>query len=180
MAELPTKYPVVARKFRAGSFTIQKMKKVFFTIAIDQAHEQDNACIKRVGGAVGLTDNPGALLRCQTRSCQGHRRVPRWGRALWKQQMASLKNDLQLFSWLYIGCQMRGGNLQEFFHHENQTTSVVIVQMLTPAAVKNLEEYAQETFIPYLPTKLQTASRLDLVWDSCTVDSLKSSARTKH
>ena len=37
-----------------------------------------------------------------------------------KQQVASLKNDLQLFLRLYIGCQMRGGNPQEFFRHENQ------------------------------------------------------------
>ena len=63
MAELPTKHPDVARKFRAGSFTIQKTKKVFSTITIDQAHEPDNACIKGDGGAVGLTDNPSALLR---------------------------------------------------------------------------------------------------------------------
>ena len=30
---------------------------------IDQAHEQNNACIKGDGGVVGLTDNPSALLR---------------------------------------------------------------------------------------------------------------------
>ena len=32
-------------------------------MAIDQAHEQMDACIKGDGGAVGLTDNPSALLR---------------------------------------------------------------------------------------------------------------------
>ena len=63
MAELLTKHPDVARKCRAGSFTIQKMKKVLFTIAIDQAHQQNNACIRGDGEAVGLTDNPSALLR---------------------------------------------------------------------------------------------------------------------
>ena len=36
---------------------------MFSSIAIDQAHEQMNACIKGDGGAVGLTDNPSALLR---------------------------------------------------------------------------------------------------------------------
>ena len=61
MAEFPTKHPGVARKFRAGSFTVQKTK-VFSTIAIDQAHEQNNSCIKGDGGAVGLTDNPSTLL----------------------------------------------------------------------------------------------------------------------
>ena len=65
------------------------------------------------------------------------------------------------------------------------TTSIVldgavIVQMLTPAAVKNFDEYAHKIFIPYLSTKLQTASCLDLVWDSYIADSLKGSARAKR
>ena len=34
--------------------------------------------------------------------------------------MASLKSDVGLFSRLYIGCQTREGNLEEFFRHENQ------------------------------------------------------------
>ena len=34
--------------------------------------------------------------------------------------MASLKSDVGLFSRLYIGCQTREGNLEEFFCHENQ------------------------------------------------------------
>ena len=37
-----------------------------------------------------------------------------------KLQVASLKCDVELFSKLYIGCQTREGNLEEFFHHENQ------------------------------------------------------------
>ena len=63
MAELPERHPEVARQFRDGSFTVQKSKKIFSSIAIDQAHEQNNACIKGDGGAVGLTDNPSALRR---------------------------------------------------------------------------------------------------------------------
>ncbi|KAG1681091.1 Atrial natriuretic peptide receptor 2 [Nymphon striatum] len=62
MSELPERHPEVARKFREGSFTVQKTKKIS-SIAIDQAHEQNNACIKGDGGAVGLTDNPAALRR---------------------------------------------------------------------------------------------------------------------
>ena len=34
--------------------------------------------------------------------------------------MTSLKNDVNLFSRLYIGCQNRDGSLDEFFQHENQ------------------------------------------------------------
>ena len=36
-----------------------------------------------------------------------------------KQQLAYVKNDSELFSRLYIACQTRDGNLDEFFKHEN-------------------------------------------------------------
>ena len=35
-------------------------------------------------------------------------------------QVTTLKNDVGLFARLYIGCQNSGGNLEEFFRHENQ------------------------------------------------------------
>ena len=35
-------------------------------------------------------------------------------------QVKSLKNDVGFFSRLYIGCQNRDWNLEEFFQHENQ------------------------------------------------------------
>ena len=57
------KHPGVAREFGAGNFNVRKTKNVFSSIPIDQAHEQNNALIKGDGGAVGLTDNPSALLR---------------------------------------------------------------------------------------------------------------------
>ena len=66
MAALPVKHPGVAREFGAGNFTVRKTKNVFSSIPIDQAHEQNNALIKGDGGAVGLTDNPSALLRWMT------------------------------------------------------------------------------------------------------------------
>ncbi|KAG7164821.1 hypothetical protein Hamer_G019663 [Homarus americanus] len=138
-----------------------------------------------------------------------------------KEQLASLKHDVSLFSQLYIGCQTRDGNLEEFFRHENQAcppalsdggsfclctksdllaclgdlsvaqteappaTSVVldgaaVLQMLKPEAAKKFEEYAQEVFISYMSTKLQTASRLDLVFDRYVADSLKCTARAKR
>ena len=37
-----------------------------------------------------------------------------------KQLLATAKNDCDLFSRLYIGCQTRNGNLETFFQHENQ------------------------------------------------------------
>lgn len=38
-----------------------------------------------------------------------------------KQDVASLKQNCNLFSQLYISCQVRQGNLDEFFAHENQS-----------------------------------------------------------
>ena len=232
MAELTNRHPDIARQFRAGNFTVQKTKKVFSSIAIDQAHEQNNACIKGDGGAVGLTDNPNALQRWmvsgpEVARCidEFQKNIYNWGRqddtrhhdqtpsvqasfikdvrslvrvmensgnpfeeeskdlivldskelpgpaavevvhkvkqigeeqfgaftkecllertkpiydtirrnklAVFatstirkvtggKQQIVSLKNNVELFSRLYIGCQTRDGNLDEFFRHENQ------------------------------------------------------------
>ena len=37
-----------------------------------------------------------------------------------KMTLQSAKNNCQLFSKLYIGCQNRDANLKEFFAHENQ------------------------------------------------------------
>ena len=59
--ELPTRHPHIAREFNAGNFTIQKTNRVLLAIPIDQGHEQNNACIKSDGGAVGLTDNLSTL-----------------------------------------------------------------------------------------------------------------------
>ena len=38
-----------------------------------------------------------------------------------KQQITSLKKTCSLFSQLYVSCQVRDGNLEEFFRHENQS-----------------------------------------------------------
>ncbi|KAL8623394.1 hypothetical protein ACOMHN_060264 [Nucella lapillus] len=37
-----------------------------------------------------------------------------------QQQLASVKNDRELFARMYIGCRTRDGNLEEFFCHEIQ------------------------------------------------------------
>lgn len=55
--------PEVHIEFQNGAFTINKTGNPFSSMAIDQAHEQNNAMVKDDGGAVGLTENPGALRR---------------------------------------------------------------------------------------------------------------------
>ena len=111
-----------------------------------------------------------------------------------------------MFSRLYIACQNRDGNLDNFFTYENQpwapslselaqlrggvkevlikcllnTTphsptqpevdvvildGAVIVQMLQPRTARTFNEYATTVFAPYLLKHLETARRVDLVWD---------------
>ena len=45
-----------------------------------------------------------------------------------KQKVAALKSDCALFSRLYIACQSRDGNLEEFFKHENQPFPPTLAQ----------------------------------------------------
>ena len=63
MSGLESKHPEIANEFKAGKFTVQKTERFFSAIAIDHAHEQNNAYVKGDGGAVGLTVNPSALRR---------------------------------------------------------------------------------------------------------------------
>lgn len=63
MVALKVAHPDVHKNFPEGKFTVKKTTHSFSSIAIDQAHEQNNACVKGDGGAVGLTENP-AALRC--------------------------------------------------------------------------------------------------------------------
>ena len=63
MAELPIRNPEVAKEFKNGKCIVHKGRRVFSSIPIDQAHEQNNALIKEDGGAVGLTDNQSVLQR---------------------------------------------------------------------------------------------------------------------
>ena len=56
--------PGVFDQFQKGLFTFHKSSRRFSAIAIDQAHEQNHGTVKGDGGAVGLTENPGALRRC--------------------------------------------------------------------------------------------------------------------
>ncbi len=62
MITLKDTHPDVHEQLLKGNFPV-KTTCSFSAIAIDQAHEQNNASVKVDGGAVGLTENP-AALRC--------------------------------------------------------------------------------------------------------------------
>jgi len=49
--------------FAKGNFTFNKTQRPLSKVSFDESHEQNNACVKDDGGAVGLTECPTALLR---------------------------------------------------------------------------------------------------------------------
>eukprot|EP00745_Piridium_sociabile_P026549 TRINITY_DN4240_c0_g1_i3.p1 TRINITY_DN4240_c0_g1~~TRINITY_DN4240_c0_g1_i3.p1 ORF type:complete len:1496 (-),score=398.92 TRINITY_DN4240_c0_g1_i3:837-5324(-) len=63
MMSLDQQHPEVAMEFHKGNFVVHKSRREFSALALDQAHEQNNAVIKGDGGAIGLTEDPGALRR---------------------------------------------------------------------------------------------------------------------
>ena len=61
MCQLKIRNPNIYSEFLAGKFVVQKSNRIFSRIALDQNHEQENATIKGVGGAVGLTEDESRL-----------------------------------------------------------------------------------------------------------------------
>lgn len=63
MSTLKYTHPNIYSQFMKGNFVVKKTAHKFSAMAIDQAHEQNNATVKGDGGAVGLTENASALRR---------------------------------------------------------------------------------------------------------------------
>ena len=63
MSQLQPNHPDVYEEFLKGIFSVQKSNRKFSRIAGDQNHDQMNAKIKGVGGAIGLTEKEIALQR---------------------------------------------------------------------------------------------------------------------
>ncbi|XP_044175497.1 uncharacterized protein LOC122958628 [Acropora millepora] len=138
-----------------------------------------------------------------------------------KAKVKELKEDCELFSRLFIACQSREGNLDEFFTFENQPwppslaqsgklrsgqkadlikcilnqaadppsnfqadavilDGAVIVQMLPVKTARTFDEYFNAIFAPYVLHQLETANRVDLVFDEYRKDSLKAATREKR
>ena len=54
------------------------------------------------------------------------------------------------------------------------------VHFLPTTGVATLNDYAENLFIPYLQMQLQSATRIDIVWDTYLSDSLKESTQEKR
>jgi len=63
MPSLQERCPDVFQEFKRRAFSAKKTGRPFSAISLDQAYELINALVKGEGGAIGLTENPGALLR---------------------------------------------------------------------------------------------------------------------
>lgn len=61
MASLSEIHPYITNKFCEGKFTVQKTRRIFSSITIDHAHEQNSAAVKGDGGEIGLTQNSNLL-----------------------------------------------------------------------------------------------------------------------
>ncbi|EDO43913.1 predicted protein [Nematostella vectensis] len=115
-----------------------------------------------------------------------------------QQQLSSMKSDCSLFSRLFIACQTRDGNLEEFFEHENQACppsdkptrtapanpdviifdGAVLENMIKPSPEdKTFSDYTARRFVPYIEAQLQQTKRIDLVWDEYVESSLKVTTR---
>lgn len=63
MLALQTTHPGIYQEFEKENFAVRNTECKFPNIAIDQAHEQNNAIVKGDGGAIGLTEDPAASRR---------------------------------------------------------------------------------------------------------------------
>ena len=54
------------QQFERGNFVLHESPREFSGVALDQAHEHNNALVKGDGGAIGITEHPSALLRWMT------------------------------------------------------------------------------------------------------------------
>ncbi|CAB4003814.1 Hypothetical predicted protein [Paramuricea clavata] len=105
MQELPIKHPDVYDKFINGFFVVHKTHKRFSAIAPDQAHEQENAVVKGEGGAVGLTENPGALKRWMISGPEIARIVSEFEKTTSSRSADSLKHHEQSYSHQTAFCR---------------------------------------------------------------------------
>ena len=63
MKNLSRDHPTVAEEFTNGKFVVKNTHRSFSSIALDQAHEQNNSIVKGEGGAIGLAEHSSQLMR---------------------------------------------------------------------------------------------------------------------
>ena len=92
-----------------------------------------------------------------------------------KQQLSSARNNCLLFSRLYISCQTREGNLDEFFQHENQSCPPSLSQdgkLRLPQKKSELAECLQSSTTPQ--TRMPEAVDAIIIDGSVVINTIKS------
>lgn len=99
MVILQTSHPNVYHNFTNGAFVVRKSSHAFSAmIALDHAHEQENASIKREDGAVGLTETSSALRRWMIGGPEIARMVGEYEEQLNSKKQPSAKHHEQIRS----------------------------------------------------------------------------------
>ncbi|KAG1663860.1 hypothetical protein GQR58_020175 [Nymphon striatum] len=171
----------------SGSF--KKTQKKFSSIPVDQAHEQ-SSIVKGSGGAVDLTENPVTFSRWMVGG----------------PEMARLLKEFQIETITEIGNPYRDDfkelvaldtyncadasvittvntieeRMPPSYYVAKIFDGTVIVLALPLSTVTTFSKYADKVFLPFLTTQLQTAIRIDVVWDTYHSESLKEATREKR
>ena len=98
MLALEQMHPEVYTEFSRGHFAVRKTEKTFSTMAIDQAHEQNNAVSKGDGGAIGLTEDQTALRRWTVAGPEISRHVDEFSNISGNQQNGKIKATMRQHS----------------------------------------------------------------------------------
>ena len=123
--------------------------------------------------------------------------------------VAMLKDNVSLFSRLYIVAQSRECDMVAFFQHENQPFPPIAiykkynlltllphkedsnpydvnildgtaVHFLSTVSIAKFSEYAACVFLPHITKLLNNASRVDIVWDTYIPTNIKADTREKR
>lgn len=124
MVNLSKAHSAITAEFNKGHFTVHKSRRVFSSMAIDQAHEQNNAAVKSDGGAIGLTQNPEALRRWMVAG-------PEVVRLTSEFEASIERNKMLMFNTKH--------------HEQNRSTQVIFAQQ-----VKTLVQVIEEMGNPFL------------------------------
>ena len=64
--------------------------------------------------------------------------------------------------------------------HAKFLDGAAVVQMLNPGTAKTFQNYADLIFLPYVKSQLESADRVDIVWDVYIPNNLKNATREKR
>ena len=152
MLGLESKHPEIANEFKAGKFTVQKTVRFFSAIAIDHAHEQNNAYVKGDGGAVGLTRIIGEFedqLVIEETSRSQHHEQQKAAQTTFREQVAAL-----------VSCIEELGN--PFLEESHDLLSLVTKDIADPAVLKTVEgikRIGQDQYDTFVQERLRQRSR---------------------